>query len=91
MPKLLDLVRSLIRAFGAFMLITGIVQTPMAIVLVVAFALGGQRLPNSPLGFLASCALQMGVFGLSSLVIGIVMVLASGSIARFAVKGVQGA
>jgi hypothetical protein len=89
MSKTVDLVRTLVRALGAFMMISGMMHFPLAVVLVVGFALGGQRLPNSPLGFLATCALQMGVFGLGNLAVGAVLIFASGSIARFAAKGAQ--
>ncbi len=89
--KTVELVRALMRGFGAFWLISGIVQTPLAVVMVFGFAFAGRTLPNSPLGFLASCALQMGVFGISSIIIGIVLILTGGPIARFAAKGIQDA
>jgi hypothetical protein len=89
MSKTVELVRTLVRALGAFLIISGVMQLPLAIVLVVGFAFGGHVLPNSPLGFLASCALQMGVFGLGNLVVGVVLIFASGAVARFAAKGIQ--
>jgi hypothetical protein len=77
--KPIELVQMLIRAFGAFWLVSGVVQVVLAAALISIAA-------KSPMGVLGACAVQMGVFSIGSIVIGAVLIAASGPMARFAAK-----
>jgi len=86
MPKVVDLVQVLIRAIGALILISGALQLVLSVVLIAMTAVAAYAHPTSPLGFFASCAMQMGVFSIGSLFIGGTLIGASGPLARFATK-----
>ena len=79
MPKTLELVQTLVRVFGAFWLLSGTVQFVLAAAL-IAVAI------RSPLGVLGTCAVQMGVFAIGSIIIGALLIRFSGPMARFATK-----
>ncbi|EJL33673.1 hypothetical protein PMI01_01978 [Caulobacter sp. AP07] len=79
MLKNVELVQALSRGFGVFWLISGSVQIALSILLSVA----AYKLQAA---MLSACAMQMGVFSISSVVIGVVLISVSGHLARFAAK-----
>jgi len=82
--KTVELVRILVRAFGAFWLISGAAQMVLASVLIAISV-------KSPMAVLGACAVQMGVFSIGSIIIGSILIGASGPLARFAAKPGSGA
>jgi len=88
MPSTVVLVQILIRALGAFLLLSGALQLTIAVALIAVIATAAHASPNSPLGFIGVCAMQMGIFSLGSVVVGGVLLRASGPLARFSIRSV---
>ncbi|CAN7332888.1 hypothetical protein [Caulobacter sp. LjRoot300] len=90
MFKTVELLQILLRAIGALFLVSGGLQLTLAVALTTITITAANVHPASPLGIMAVCAIQMGIFSIASLASGGILVGFSRRLAHFAIKPFQG-